>query len=1114
MTATRVAVRLGMDGKAEFQADFADATKNAQGSLNALGDASDKVATRAEQAAARQEAAWRRAADAAKQAAIAADHQAQFNRVLGVNAPSAGSAAASASVFAEQARQMEMLEAKTRAVKAALDPLGVAQEHYAGETKVLNELLATGRLTQVEHTAAMAMARKEMDAAEKAAKAMAGGVSLNHNQMQIMAGVAHHTADALAAGINPMRVLVMEGVKAAPAFGGLGAMASGAASALGVVGFAAIGTAGAFVAGAASAVMYDNAFSKLKLSADGAGRVMGVTAQQMETAAEKGAEAARITEGAARKLAVVYTDTGKIGGAVLGGLIGVTKEYADVTGVKVDEAGKKLAILFSDPVKGAHELADSIGALDAKTARYIERLVEEGKRTQAQSVLLQALKKDLDGAADHVSGLAKAWDGVKTAALGAWDAMGHAISRAMGGGTTAEKLAAKISERASTADMASHGSATAQRRLVEVDRELADLRAQLKAEQVKNAAGGANAASVRAMTVANASLGTDHLDELKRNLADLRRGAQAGADHFAPDDWKRLQEAIDGTTRAVNTFLPPAEKARKIAELDAKAAGAKTPALKAQIAAEKERVELSGRVMTQADAEAAANAKGTQAKEKAAGAGAKHAATLAREAESMEVAAKQSLLVAAAYLQSDAAGQLAEARRKALTDATKKGIDADAQARRQIALQQAEAAANGAKEVSTLRDEATARGEVTARYVAGELSAKEMNKALADEKQLRPFVAAASKADGVTKAMLLKVVADLRDAQARLNDETEKGALITAHDNITDRIAQLRLETAMVDDLTGARERALAVLKAQQGASPTLSYGDRLAVRKDAFDEAGAANDNRKAQLIAQQARSMQDQADLTRVEIALVGKSAVEHDVIIARLREEQTLRAAGVDLTSKEAQALVNAAGKQALLNEALRKHQASWDELKSTGDRVLDDLFNPDNWNNWGDLGRKIIKDLEAEFIKLALLNPLKNQLFHEGLPTLGGFNIGSLFGGGGGDAIGSGVASMFSGFAGGTNYAPGGMAWIAENGPELVELPQGAKVHNAVDTRRLLSGPGGGSATHVAITMHNDMRGMSANDMDAFELRLQQLQAELPGVIINTVADARERRVLGA
>ncbi|WP_370286951.1 phage tail tape measure protein [Pseudooceanicola nanhaiensis] len=53
------------------------------------------------------------------------------------------------------------------------------------------------------------------------------------------------------------------------------------------------------------------------------------------------------------------------------------------------------------------------------------------------------------------------------------------------------------------------------------------------------------------------------------------------------------------------------------------------------------------------------------------------------------------------------------------------------------------------------------------------------------------------------------------------------------------------------------------------------------------------------------------------------------------------------------------------------------------------------------------------------------------------------------------------SMIPGFATGTNYAPGGLAWVGERGPELVNLPRGSQVTPSHE----LSDMSGGSAQSV-------------------------------------------------
>lgn len=48
---------------------------------------------------------------------------------------------------------------------------------------------------------------------------------------------------------------------------------------------------------------------------------------------------------------------------------------------------------------------------------------------------------------------------------------------------------------------------------------------------------------------------------------------------------------------------------------------------------------------------------------------------------------------------------------------------------------------------------------------------------------------------------------------------------------------------------------------------------------------------------------------------------------------------------------------------------------------------------------------------------------------------------------------GAEELFEGFAGGTNWAPGGVALVGEHGPELINLPRGSEVLNTARTRRV-------------------------------------------------------------
>lgn len=62
-----------------------------------------------------------------------------------------------------------------------------------------------------------------------------------------------------------------------------------------------------------------------------------------------------------------------------------------------------------------------------------------------------------------------------------------------------------------------------------------------------------------------------------------------------------------------------------------------------------------------------------------------------------------------------------------------------------------------------------------------------------------------------------------------------------------------------------------------------------------------------------------------------------------------------------------------------------------------------------------------------------------------------------------SLGSG--GSIKGFANGTNYAPGGLAWVGERGPELMNVPRGSEIMSSEASRALV----GGSAKTVIVPM---------------------------------------------
>lgn len=128
--------------------------------------------------------------------------------------------------------------------------------------------------------------------------------------------------------------------------------------------------------------------------------------------------------------------------------------------------------------------------------------------------------------------------------------------------------------------------------------------------------------------------------------------------------------------------------------------------------------------------------------------------------------------------------------------------------------------------------------------------------------------------------------------------------------------------------------------------------------------------------------------------------------------------------------------------------------------------------------------------------------------------GGGLIGSLFGGlGSASFVPNTTFSAFLGLAGGTDYAKGGLTVVGEKGPELLQLPAGAGVSSNFETSRMLAGLGGGGDTiNAPVSIAIDATGADAAGLDRVAREVAKLKAELPSRIVETVTDARKRRII--
>ena len=309
-------------------------------------------------------------------------------------------------------------------------------------------------------------------------------------------------------------------------------------------------------------------------------------------------------------------------------------------------------------------------------------------------------------------------------------------------------------------------------------------------------------------------------------------------------------------------------------------------------------------------------------------------------------------------------------------------------------------------------------------------------------------------------------------AEKALQEQIERNtasvrALVEAGDPYAAIAFRLQDELAEIDRLAGdgpakgglGSEEA-DIRRQQARDRATLARGELFNRQNPEFLDAIEEADRRYAEQ-QRAVRGILDDQERINAELAIeeqyLGKSSAERDRQLALLDFKLRLEEQGVDLASEQAQALIR--GNEAIYEraEALRRSQDAMAEQQRIGESIIDTLFDPSNWDDWGDMGMRVLQMLIQEMMVLAAVNPLKNALFNTALPTLGG-----VLGGGGGKAgqadFLEGVWDGMFGNAIGTEYSDGGWRRVGEFGEELVRLPRGSQVMNAPRTRAMQGGSG--------------------------------------------------------
>lgn len=359
---------------------------------------------------------------------------------------------------------------------------------------------------------------------------------------------------------------------------------------------------------------------------------------------------------------------------------------------------------------------------------------------------------------------------------------------------------------------------------------------------------------------------------------------------------------------------------------------------------------------------------------------------------------------------------------------------------------------------------------------------------------LETEAAAARRSDALGDAV--RDIERRTQAEQRMSDVLGRGIEVEREAERQNRIAEA-LQRVLRD---GTIERAEAERALTRAITEQMAVEDRARTAR-------AANDNRR-------------EADRLALRGTMIGASAVDRAMMQAEARARESMGLRMNDPLSAGQKGVIGDALDNARRLTELERMEAAYTELGRIGEQAFDRIGGAItqamaqgrmSFEDLRNIGNSVISELMQAFIRLAVINPLKNAFFGGNSPTMGdaGGILGSLVGlvtGGIGGGLGV-KADMgliepgFTGFAPWGGYradggaVSAGMAYtVGERGPErFVPGADGAIVPNA----KL----GGGNVTfNVAFSGNAGDPGDRAALIDGLRAMVRaELAAGAPGLV---------------
>ncbi len=343
--------------------------------------------------------------------------------------------AAMAAEFDEAIAAEQKMTAAAEQLRSKIAPLETEFQRLGAEMVTYKKLLADGYISTGEYEQAQVMLAKRLTDVQQQLKNASTTGRVASGELVNLSYQLNDVVTGLALGQSPFMILAQQGGQVFQIFQSSKASILDFASVIGSKFLSLLsvgrlvwgGIAGAIGLGVAALISFQNKQQEVNRSVLGSGRASGATPGSINSIADAGSSRSGLSVAEARSFAATLAETGKIANDNILPIVQMGKDISTIFGVDATEAAKMLAQAFADPVKGAEDLNQRLGFLDAATKQNITNLVAQNKTYAAQVVLAAGVKSSLLDVANTVSTTRTAWTALGNTVSNAWDSIGKSI---------------------------------------------------------------------------------------------------------------------------------------------------------------------------------------------------------------------------------------------------------------------------------------------------------------------------------------------------------------------------------------------------------------------------------------------------------------------------------------------------------------------------------------------------------------------------------------------------------------------------------------------------------------------------------------------------------------